>query len=152
MSSIDFQLPWPPSVNHAWRPTAAGGKILSEDYVRFKKAVGDRVLEKRIKRFWTKDRLAVALTLKPPNMRDYDIDNRAKCCIDAIAAAGVIENDKYIDLLLIVRGKLDAPHGSVMVRIEEMSLPNFSALGDFRDYFCSRAYDAVDLQPSRTAK
>jgi len=142
MASIDFELPWPPSVNHAWRPTAAGGKILSEDYARFKKAVGDRVLEKRIKRFWTKDRLAIALKLNPPNNRDYDIDNRAKCCIDAIAAAGVIENDKFIDLLLIVRGKWDPPQGCVMVRIEEMSLPSFSALGDFRDYYFARAYDA----------
>ena len=122
MSSIVFELPWPPSVNHAWRPTAAGGKILSEDYARFKKAVGDCVLEKRVKRFWTKDRLAVALKLNPPNQRVYDIDNRAKCCIDAIAAAGVIENDKFIDLLLILRGQLDAPHGSVAVRIEPASM------------------------------
>lgn len=144
--NITFDLPWPPTSNHAWRPTANGGKILSEEYKSFKKAVADRVYEQRIKRFWTKDRLAVALKLDPPNNRDYDIDNRAKCCLDAIAAAGVIENDKFIDLLLIVRGKVRTPLGSVLVRIEELSLPNFSALGDFQDYFYDRAYDAMNEQ------
>lgn len=145
MSSITFVLPWPPSANHALR--AVGGRVIrSEGYREYRKAVGDRVLEHRIKRFWTKDRLAVAFKLNPPNDRDYDIDNRAKCCLDAIAAAGVIENDKFIDLLMIARGKIDAPCGSVMVRIEEMSLPSFSALGDFQDYFYARAYDAMNEQ------
>jgi len=146
MASIAFTLPWPPSVNHAWRPTASGGKILSEEYLTYKKRVGEGVLVQRVKRYWTKDRLAMSMKLNPPNHRDYDIDNRAKCCIDAIAAAGVIEDDKYIDMLLIVRGKWDPPYGSVLVRIEEMSLPNFSTLGDFRDYFFDRAYDATNEQ------
>lgn len=119
---------------------------MSEEYAAYKKRVGEHVLVGRVKRYWTKDRLAVALKLNPPNNRDYDIDNRAKCCIDAIAAAGVIENDKYIDMLVIVRGKWVPPNGSVMVRIEEMSLPSFSVMGDFRDYFYDRAYDAANEQ------
>jgi len=132
---IVCELPWPPTVNHAWRPTAGGGKILAPEYKAFKKAVGDSVLEHRIKRFALKNTLAVAIELRPPlKARDFDIDNRVKCCLDALAGAGVIDNDKFVDVLLVSRG-IGHARGSVWIRIEEMSAPNFSALAFFRDGF-----------------
>lgn len=130
---IECQLPWPPTVNHAWRPTAGGGKILSAEYKAFKKAVGDAVLEHRVKRFALKNALAVAMELRPPSTREFDIDNRVKCCLDALAGAGVIENDKFVDLLFISRGSPLTPRGAVWIRIEEMSSGNFSALKHFSD-------------------
>jgi Holliday junction resolvase RusA-like endonuclease len=135
LMQIKCVLPWPPSVNHAWRSTGRrdGKIILSAEYKAFKKAVGDYVLENRVPRFKLKGALAISMQLKPPaSARDFDIDNRVKCCLDALAGAGVIENDKFIDLLLVRRSN-PATRGSVFVRIEEMTPPNFCALKHFAD-------------------
>lgn len=120
MAHLTFSLPWPPSANHAWR--AVSGKVLqSEDYRAYKKSVGDAVLEHYVKRHWTRDRLAIALRLKPPNARSYDIDNRIKTLLDSLVGAGVIYDDRDIDSILVVRGAQQPPHGSVLVRIDEIS-------------------------------
>lgn len=112
-------LPFPPSMNHAWR-MVDGKMLLSKGYRAYKKAVGDAVLEHRIKRHWSKDRLAVGLRLHPPNKVDYDIDNKVKTVLDALAGAGVIENDRLIDTLIVQRS-FETANGAVLVRIEEVS-------------------------------
>lgn len=116
-------LPWPPSANHAWR--SFGGRVLvSEQYRSYKKAVGEAVLVNRVKRHWTLDRLAVGVRLFPPNRVSIDIDNRMKTAIDSLVGAGVIADDKYIDILLVQRAEIVAG-GVILVRIEELSsLPN----------------------------
>jgi crossover junction endodeoxyribonuclease RusA len=121
MPSVSCELPWPPSANHAWRSVA--GKVhRSEDYRLYKKAVGDAVLEQCVRRFqWTTERLAFGLICHPPNPRTFDIDNRVKTVLDSLAAAGVIANDKYVDLIVIARGDVHAPHGAVLIHIEECS-------------------------------
>ena len=139
MANVVCELPWPPSANHAWRPTRAGGKILTDAYVLFKKQVGDYVLEHRIRRYWTKQPLAVAILCRPPDRRAVDIDNRVKTLLDALASAGVIENDKDVDLIVIARGPLDPPKGSVFVRIAERSSLTFGP--DIGDVHWPGAFD-----------
>jgi crossover junction endodeoxyribonuclease RusA len=114
-------LPFPPSVNHAWRPTCKGGKILSDAYRSYRKAVGDCVLEHHIKRHWTTDRLAVGLVCHSPDNRSFDIDNRVKTVLDALVCAGVIVDDKVIDFITIARGAPIPPTGAILVHIEELS-------------------------------
>lgn len=121
MIDIRCRLPWPTSANAAWTPL--GGKkkavLRTVDYRLYRKAVGDRVIEHRIPRFKTAGaRLAVSIVCRAPTPRDYDIDNRVKTLLDALAYTGVIENDKQIDLIAVARGAVDPPLGSVFVRIK----------------------------------
>ena len=144
MASVTCELPWPPSANHAWR--AVDGKVhRSEPYRDYKKAVGDSVLEQRVRRHWTTDRLAIGLVFYPPNARTFDIDNRVKTVLDCLMHAGVILDDRFVDVIVLARGSVDAPHGAVLAHIQELSTLDvqFSAIVDAltptrRD---ARAYD-----------
>jgi crossover junction endodeoxyribonuclease RusA len=118
MAAVLCQLPWPPSANHAWRATN-GSVHVSEDYRAYKKAVGDCVLEHRVKRHWTREKLAIGISLRPPDQRSFDIDNRVKTLIDALCCAGVIFNDRDIDWLVVARGPIK-PGGCAVVKIEEL--------------------------------
>lgn len=123
MATVTCELPWPPSANHAWR--SVGGKVhRSEEYRLYKKAVGDAVLEQRVRRHWSNERLAVGLVCHAPNRQIIDIDNRVKTVLDSLSAAGVILDDKFVDLIVIARGEIRAPDGCVLVHIEEMSEPS----------------------------
>jgi crossover junction endodeoxyribonuclease RusA len=103
-------LPYPPSVNHYWRHV--GGKVLvSREGRRYRSTVrsllaGTRPLE---------GRLAVEVTLFPPDRRRRDVDNPLKALIDAVGKGGAYVDDSQIDDLRVRRG--DVVDGG-MTRIE----------------------------------
>ncbi|WP_397405312.1 RusA family crossover junction endodeoxyribonuclease [Phenylobacterium sp.] len=103
-------LPYPPSVNHYWRHV--GGKVLvSREGQRYRSTVrlllaGTRPLE---------GRLAVDVTLFPPDRRRRDVDNAMKGLLDSLADAGAYVDDSQIDDLRVRRG--DVVEGG-MARIE----------------------------------
>lgn len=104
MSSIRINLPFPPTVNHIWK-SSGHRRYLSKEYEAFLGIVGVIVGRERVPKFGTK-RLAVALELHGPNKRKYDIDNRVKAVLDALARAGVYEDDEQVDLLAVNRGDI----------------------------------------------
>jgi len=91
VEALEFDLPWPPSVNNYYRH------------------VGPRVLISRAGRKYRTmvvSRLgglktlsgAVSLSLEcyPPDRRRRDLDNLLKCLQDSITAAGVLDDDSQI--------------------------------------------------------
>lgn len=63
-------------------------------------------------------RLDMIVTLHPPDRRRRDIDNSMKSLLDALAYAGVYEDDSQIDHLDVTRGAV-VRGGSCAVEIVE---------------------------------
>jgi crossover junction endodeoxyribonuclease RusA len=59
------------------------------------------------------------VTLYPKDKRKQDIDNRIKALWDALADAGVFDNDEQIDTLIVQRGAIKKG-GGCMVIIEKI--------------------------------
>ena len=70
-------------------------------------------------------RLEMQVTLYPKDRRKQDIDNRIKALWDALADAGVFDNDEQIDTLIVQRGAIKKGGGCLVVidKIEEKQNP-----------------------------
>jgi crossover junction endodeoxyribonuclease RusA len=116
---MEYRLPWPPSVNHYWHQRGAR-RFLSARAKEYKQAVAAVVSETGREAIGAKDRLAVSIVLRPPDRRRRDIDNTAKAILDALAGAGVYEDDCQIDQLTIERDRI-TEDGIAIVSISKIS-------------------------------
>lgn len=115
---IDLTLPWPPSTNSIWR-NVAGRTLLSRKGRQYRKDVASAVAEQHQGQPLA-GRLAVSVTLLPPDRRKRDIDNHGgKALLDALTHAGVWVDDEQIDRLTIVRGERERG-GLALVEITEV--------------------------------
>ena len=108
MKSLTYTLPWPPSVNHYWRRVLIGGKprtLLSKEGREFKQtAVGAVLQQRRGPSAPLSGRLAIAVTLFPPDRRRYDLDNRLKAVLDSLTEARVWEDDRHVKIIHLEEG------------------------------------------------
>jgi crossover junction endodeoxyribonuclease RusA len=95
---IDLLLPWPPSVNHYWGQSG-NRRFIGKKGIEFRK----RVLQECVDISPIEGRLAVHVSLFPPDKRKRDIDNILKSLLDACEHAGCYASDSQIDELHIVR-------------------------------------------------
>lgn len=112
-----LNLPLPPSVNHYWG-THGYRRFVSKAGKEFKLAVQDYVIENAVPKLGEK-RLEMQVTLYPKDRRKQDIDNRIKALWDALAEAGVFDNDEQIDILIVQRGEI-RKGGGCLVLINEI--------------------------------
>jgi len=114
-------LPFPPSVNRYWRHVAIGRSvraITSEAGRKYRKEVV--ALLGGAAKYTDKQRLAITLWAYPPDRRRRDLDNLPKAVLDAIEAAGVVEDDSQFDELHVVRcGVVEG--GRVVVEIKKLT-------------------------------
>lgn len=117
-----LDLPLPPSVNHYWGQHGHR-RYVSKAGVAFKKQVSDYVIEYRVPKLGIA-RLEFQVTLYPKDKRKQDIDNRIKALWDALADAGVFDNDEQIDILIVNRGEIKKGGGCLVLidKIEENTL------------------------------
>jgi len=110
-----LSLPLPPSVNHYWG-SQGNRRFVSKAGKEFKLKVQEYVLEYRVPKLGTA-RLQMTVTLHPRDKRKQDIDNRIKALWDALADAGVFDDDEQIDVLMVQRGEI-VKGGACRVEIE----------------------------------
>jgi crossover junction endodeoxyribonuclease RusA len=89
----------------------------------FKEQVAEYVIDYRVPKLGTA-RIAMSVVLFPKDRRKQDIDNRIKALWDALADAGVFDNDEQIDTLFIERGEIKKGGGcrvyiDILDKIEE---------------------------------
>jgi crossover junction endodeoxyribonuclease RusA len=119
---IIFDLPLPPSVNHYWGQHGHR-RYVSKAGVAFKQQVAEYVIDYRVPKLGAA-RIAMTVVLFPKDRRKQDIDNRIKALWDALADAGVFDNDEQIDTLFIERGEIKKGGGcrvyiDILDKIEE---------------------------------
>lgn len=107
---ITVELPMPPSLNTIWR-RGKGRTYLNPTYVKWKQAADQHLMMQRVGKGWTTIQgwFDVVITLPAKKRGKMDADNRAKAVLDWSQDAGIVENDKWVNTLLIQWG--DAPMG-----------------------------------------
>jgi crossover junction endodeoxyribonuclease RusA len=108
-----LRLPYPPSVNHIWRRSGPR-TVISREGRRYRRDVRAALAAMKVERM--DGRLAVRVTVCPPDHRRRDLDNVQKALLDALAHAGVYRDDSQIDRLEVHRGPV-TPGGRVLVEI-----------------------------------
>lgn len=122
---IEFELPFPPTLNHAWRRVGSR-TVLAKPQREYRKAVASALA-------WDElhdadfplvtlecplpGRLAVSLRFYAKNHIKRDIDNLPKAILDALTCAGLWRDDAQIDCLTLVRAGVSPDRPRVVVRV-----------------------------------
>lgn len=104
-------LPWPPSMNQAYR-VFNGRSILSKESRCYRLDVMAIVIAARCVGHFGRHRLKVEIRACQIDRRRRDLDNLAKATLDALTKAGLWEDDYLIDHLTIRRSIVCAGTGS----------------------------------------
>lgn len=109
---MEINLPYPPTLNTYWRH-ARGRHYISAQGKSYRRTV---ILLAKTKTPML-DRLKVEIKLWMPDRRRRDIDNLSKVLLDALAHAGVYEDDSQIDVLTLSREGVEK-QGRCLVSVE----------------------------------
>ena len=111
---IELQLPYPPSVNQYYRKFR-NTMVISERGRKFLKEVKAIVgiVPMQV------GRLRVEIEVHPPDRRKRDIDNVCKATLDALAKAGVYQDDSQIDILVVIRRGI-VSDGCLQIKVEKV--------------------------------
>lgn len=112
---VEFELPFPPSINHYWRRVGPR-TLISREGRRFRQRVMAILAARGIRPMggW----LDVHVEVSPPDNRRRDIDNLQKALLDALQHGGAYADDNQIVKLSIERCA-PIPGGKTIVRIRE---------------------------------
>jgi crossover junction endodeoxyribonuclease RusA len=127
--SLEFSLPWPPSVNHYWRNTINQGRqlvLISAEGRKYRLRVLSEILMQSVPRNGMAGSLNVDIAAFPPDKRRRDLDNILKSTLDALVHAGVIADDSFIDCLRVKRMPKEAL-GKILITISRMPIDDASS-------------------------
>jgi crossover junction endodeoxyribonuclease RusA len=110
---LEFELPYPPSINHYWRRVGAR-TLISREGRRFRQRVIAVLVGRRVEPLIGP--LAVEVDVYPPDNRRRDLDNVQKSLLDALQHGGAYLDDGQIVHLATARREPMAG-GKTVVRI-----------------------------------
>ena len=119
MPDFEFNLPYPPTVNHYHQPVRQGR--------------GVRIIKGAKARAYQADAVAaitaagldaegidgpvrITITLNPPTLARYDVDGRPKGILDAITAAGFWLDDSQVQSMTVEKGE-KVKGGNAVVKV-----------------------------------
>jgi Holliday junction resolvase RusA-like endonuclease len=95
VGAVEFDLPWPPSVNRYYRHV--GPRVLISREGRKYRMMAVSRLGGLFEKF--SGTVALSLDCYPPDRRRRDLDNILKCLLDSLVNAGVMEDDSQMKRL-----------------------------------------------------
>lgn len=96
---VEFELPWPPSVNHYYRHV--GPRVLISREGRCYRETVTALTAELAKRPF-RGRIALSAQFYPPDRRRRDLDNiGGKVLLDTLQAAGLFRDDSQIKRILL---------------------------------------------------
>lgn len=122
---IEFELPFPPTLNLAWRRVGKN-TVLAKPQREYRKAVAGALAWGELHDAETplatlelplSGRLAVAIRFYEPDRRKRDLDNLPKAVLDALTHAGLWVDDAQIDCLMLARIGVSTDRPRVVVRV-----------------------------------
>lgn len=114
--AVEFELPWPPSVNHYYRHV--GPRVLiSRDGRKYRETIVSLLGEQKIRPF--ENAVELAVDAYPPDNRRRDVDNLLKCLLDSFTFGGLYRDDSQIKKLTITKREPMPPGGMMYIRIKE---------------------------------
>jgi crossover junction endodeoxyribonuclease RusA len=127
---VILELPFPPTANTYYRTVRMGKLcrvILSNRGRKYKEEVArevstiqnDNATRWECLPFLPSDRLRVDIKLYAPTRRKYDIDNRIKALLDALAFAVVFPDDEAVDEITVTRQEI-IKGGKVIVELQKI--------------------------------
>jgi crossover junction endodeoxyribonuclease RusA len=119
-NGIEFDLPYPPSLNHYYRRVGPR-TLISRQGRRFREDVCALLGGNGPRKPPAGGRIALCMDAFPPDRRKRDLDNLQKPVLDALEHAGIYEDDSQIALLITRRGPV-SDGGNIRVRIELLPL------------------------------
>ena len=122
MSEAKITLPWPPTVNHYHQPVKRGRSVRIIKGSKARKYESDvlyLMIDSGQFNLNLSGKLSIKMTLNPPTLAKYDIDNRTKAVFDSLTAAKVWEDDEQVYSLLIEKGE-KVEGGNVEIIIDSL--------------------------------
>ena len=104
MSDYDFTMPYPPSINGYWKPFR-NRIILSKRGREYRQEALKQLENMGLGCELIHDNVIVSITLNPPSLRRYDLDNYCKGILDALTHAKFWIDDEQVQKLTIIKGK-----------------------------------------------
>jgi crossover junction endodeoxyribonuclease RusA len=122
--AVTIKLPFPPSTNQYYRSIRMGKGVrtlISERGRAYRDQVVGECCVVHLTNTLLGGRLAVKVTLCPPDRRKRDLDNFNKGLLDALTHAGIWGDDSQIDDLRVVRGAV-TKGGYALVEVRELEV------------------------------
>ena len=120
MADYEFNLPWPPTVNHYHQPIRRGKgvRIIKGAKAReYTKLTGKVIDALGLSGEAISGHVSISITLHPPTLAAYDVDGRPKGILDALTEAGFWLDDSQVQRMMVEKGE-KVKGGMVVVKVD----------------------------------